>query len=816
MSELKNNKNKQNKKVVLLDAYAILHRAYHALPDFSSSKGEPTGALYGVSSMLLKIVNDFKPDYIVACYDLPKKTYRHEIYKDYKAGRKKPDEELISQIERSRDIFKVFNIPIYEKEGFEADDILGTIAEQLKEKDIDIIIASGDMDTLQLVDNKKVQVYTLKTGINNVILYDEKAVVDRFGFGPKILTDYKGLRGDSSDNIKGIKGIGDKIATTLIHNFGTIEDIYKKLEKDEDVFLNKGVKPRIINLLKENKEEAFFSKELATIQLNVPIKFILPKKIWKEEIDEEKIISLFQDLGFRTLLQRTRTLFFNQNENTEDSFRDTTSKSEDVEEEVGDSEFEKTAIALWVLDSNKTKTTIQEIKDYTQTKTFKEAKERIWKLIKNNELDFILKDIELPLIPIFKKMKENGIKLDLKYLKKLSIDYTKKLNILEKEIWKQSGEEFNINSPKQLSEILFEKMNLETKSRKKTSTGMRSTKESELQKMIEAHPIIGNILKYRELKKLLSTYIDSLPKLTDQKSLIHTTFLQTGTTTGRISSNQPNLQNIPIRTEQGRKIREAFKAQKGFSLFAFDYSQVELRVIAMLSGDKNMIKIFKQGDDVHSAVASKIFGVPIEKVNEGMRRKAKTINFGMIYGMGVNSLRQNMEDASDGLEKITRKEAQDFYNKYFETFKTIADYLEGIKKEVLKTGYTKTFFGRLRYFEGIKSKIPFIKAMAERMAINAPVQGTSADILKIAMIRIDKYLVKNKLEDKIKILLQVHDELIFEIKEGAEEKHILKIKDIMETIIPLEKSKGIKFEVNIKKGDSWGEMKTLEHENIKT
>ncbi|MCK4918401.1 MAG: hypothetical protein KAS02_01290 [Candidatus Pacebacteria bacterium] len=816
MSELKNNKNKQNKKVVLLDAYAILHRAYHALPDFSSSKGEPTGALYGVSSMLLKIVNDFKPDYIVACYDLPKKTYRHEIYKDYKAGRKKPDEELISQIERSRDIFKVFNIPIYEKEGFEADDILGTIAEQLKEKDIDIIIASGDMDTLQLVDNKKVQVYTLKTGINNVILYDEKAVVDRFGFGPKILTDYKGLRGDSSDNIKGIKGIGDKIATTLIHNFGTIEDIYKKLEKDEDVFLNKGVKPRIINLLKENKEEAFFSKELATIQLNVPIKFILPKKIWKEEIDEEKIISLFQDLGFRTLLQRTRTLFFNQNENTEDSFRDTTSKSEDVEEEVGDSEFEKTAIALWVLDSNKTKTTIQEIKDYTQTKTFKEAKERIWKLIKNNELDFILKDIELPLIPIFKKMKENGIKLDLKYLKKLSIDYTKKLNILEKEIWKQSGEEFNINSPKQLSEILFEKMNLETKSRKKTSTGMRSTKESELQKMIEAHPIIGNILKYRELKKLLSTYIDSLPKLTDQKSLIHTTFLQTGTTTGRISSNQPNLQNIPIRTEQGRKIREAFKAQKGFSLFAFDYSQVELRVIAMLSGDKNMIKIFKQGADVHSAVASKIFGVPIEKVNEGMRRKAKTINFGMIYGMGVNSLRQNMEDASDGLEKITRKEAQDFYNKYFETFKTIADYLEGIKKEVLKTGYTKTFFGRLRYFEGIKSKIPFIKAMAERMAINAPVQGTSADILKIAMIRIDKYLVKNKLEDKIKILLQVHDELIFEIKEGAEEKHILKIKDIMETIIPLEKSKGIKFEVNIKKGDSWGEMKTLEHENIKT
>ncbi|MCK5285653.1 MAG: hypothetical protein KAJ58_00285 [Candidatus Pacebacteria bacterium] len=792
------------KKIVLLDAYAILHRAYHALPDFSSSKGEPTGALYGVSSMLLKIISDFSPDYIVACYDLPKKTYRHEIYKDYKAGRKKPDEELISQIERSRDIFKVFNIPIYEKEGFEADDILGTIAEQLKDKDIDVIIASGDMDTLQLVDNKKVQVYTLKTGINNVILYDEKAVVDRFGFGPKILIDYKGLRGDPSDNIKGIKGIGDKIATILVCNFGTIEDIYKKLEKDEDVFLDKGIKPRIINLLKDNKEEALFSKELATIQLNVPIKFILPKKIWKEGVSEEKIISLFQDLGFRTLLQRARTLFFNQEEGRQES--ENISKSKEPEEVVSDSDFEKTAIALWLLNSDKTKTSIEEIKDYIGEKTFKKAQEKILEEIKKNNLEEVYNNIEIPLIPIFKKMKENGIKLDLKYLKELSVDYTKKLNILEKEIWKQTGEEFNINSPKQLSEVLFEKMNLETKSRKKTSTGMRSTKESELQKMIEVHPVIGNILKYRELKKLLSTYIDSLPKLTDQKSLIHTTFLQTGTTTGRISSNHPNLQNIPIKTEQGRKIREAFKSQEGFDLVAFDYSQVELRVVAMLSEDKNMIEIFKKGDDVHSAVASKIFGVPLEKVNDGMRRKAKTVNFGMIYGMGVNSLRQNMEDASGGLEKITRKEAQDFYNKYFETFKTVASYLEKVKNDASKTGYTKTFFGRMRYFEGIKSKIPFIKAMAERMAINAPVQGTSADILKIAMIRINKYITENKLEKDIKLLLQVHDELIFEIKEGVDKKYILKIKEIMETIIPLDQSYGITFQVSVKQGKSWGNL----------
>ncbi|MBU4536574.1 hypothetical protein KJ603_00865 [Patescibacteria group bacterium] len=382
-------KKQKNKKLVLLDSYAILHRAYHALPEFTSSKGEPTGALYGVAAMLMKIISELKPDYIVACYDLPKKTYRHEVYEDYKAGRKKPDDELISQIERSREIMDVFNIPIYEKEGFEADDLLGTIAEKLKGQDVDVIIASGDMDTMQLVDNKRVQVYTLKSGINNVILYDEKAVVDRFGFGPKMLTDYKGLRGDASDNIKGIRGIGDKIATILIHNFGSIEDIYKKLDKNEQIFLDKGIKPRVVNLLKENKEDALFSKELATIQLNVPIDFKLSQKEWKDGLEEEKIIDLFQELGFRTLLQRARSMFLQNGEIKEEN------------EKVSDEEFEKTAIALWVLDSNKTKTSIQEIKDYAREDSFEKAKEKIWKLIKHQKLEFVLKEIELPLIPIF-------------------------------------------------------------------------------------------------------------------------------------------------------------------------------------------------------------------------------------------------------------------------------------------------------------------------------------------------------------------------------------------------------------------------------
>lgn len=793
-------KNNKNKRLILLDAYAIIHRAYHALPDFSSQKGEPTGALYGISAMLLKILKDLKPDYIVACYDLPEQTYRHKIYDAYKAGRQKPDENLIKQIDRSRDLFRVFNVPVYEKSGFEADDVLGTITEQLKDEDIDIIIASGDMDTMQLVDDDKVRIYTLKKGINDTILYNEDAVVERFSFKPRLLVDYKGLRGDPSDNIIGIKGIGEKTATILIQSFGEIENIYKQIKEDEEVLLDKGITPRILNLLKNNEEEAIFSKELATIRRDVPIDFSLPKQSWREGVDKEKIISLFQEFGFRTLTQRVRDFFDNKNEG------EAVVKIIKPEEKIDENELQKTLIALWLLDSNINKPTQEDLFLFSGKKTFQEAKQYILDEIKTKGLEFVLNEIEIPLIPVIKRMSEAGIKLNVENLKEISIEYHKELDKLEKKIWKYTESEFNINSSKQLAEVLFEKLALKVKGQRKTSTGKQSTKESELKKMLGLHPVIEEVLKYRELQKLLSTYIDNLPELVDKNNYIHATFLQTGTTTGRLSSNNPNMQNIPTRTEQGRKIREVFEASEGFDLVAFDYSQVELRVVAMLSGDKNLIEIFKNGDDVHSAVASKIFGVSLEKVNRSMRRKAKIVNFGMIYGMGVNSLRQNMEDASDGVEQITRKEAQEFYNQYFETFKTVASYLEDVKKQALADGYMKTFFGRLRYFEGIKSKIPFIRAMAERMAVNFPVQGTSADILKIAMVRIDNYIIQNKLEEKIKMLLQVHDELIFEIKKDVEEKDILKIKEIMETILPVEKTKGIVFEVSVKKGKNWNNL----------
>lgn len=796
-------KMKNHKKIVLLDAYAIIHRAYHALPDFSSQQGEPTGALYGVSAMLLKILKDLKPDYLVACYDLPEPTYRHELYSDYKLGRPKPDEALIRQINRSRDLFHAFNIPIYEYPGFEADDILGTIVEQLKTEEIDIIIASGDMDALQLVEKEKVCVYTLKKGINDTILYNENSVVSRFGFKPKNLVDYKGLRGDSSDNIIGIKGIGEKTATFLIQNFSEIENIYQQLEENENIFLEKGLTARVVSLLKNNKEEALFSKELATIRRDVPIKFVLPQLTWKEGVDKEKIISLFQEFGFRTLTQRVREFLEEKNDK---NIVLTGDKEEIVEEKIDEQELQKTLIALWLLNSDLTKPTREDVFSFSGKKSFKEAQKDILVEIKNKKLEFVLNEIEIPLMPVIKKMSETGIKLNVRYLKKISEKYHQEADKLKEKIWNYSGEEFNLNSPQQLTEVLFEKLSLRSRGQKRTSTGKQSTQESELRKMVGVHPIIEEILKYRELQKLLSTYIDNLPKLVDDDNRIHATFLQTGTTTGRLSSNNPNVQNIPTRTELGKKIREAFESPKGFNLIAFDYSQIELRVAAVLSGDKKMIEIFKSGKDVHTAVAAEIFNVPLDKVNDSMRRKAKVVNFGIIYGMGINALRQNLEEASDGIEEIKRADAQKFYNNYFEKFKTLADYLKEAKDKSAQLGYTKTFFGRIRYFKGINSKIPYIRASAERMAINAPIQGTSADLIKLAMVKIDKYLIENNLDSQVRLLLQVHDELIFETIEDLKPEIYLEIKKIMETIVPKEKTKGIIFEVSLKRGNNWNNL----------
>jgi len=798
------------KRLVLLDAHAILHRAYHALPDFSTAKGEPTGALYGLSAMLIKIIEDLKPDYIAACYDVKGPTYRHEVYKEYKSQRKKTDDDLIAQINRSRDIFAALNIPIYDKQGFEADDILGTIVEQIKKQEvrskekgenkIEIIIASGDMDTMQLISGEQVKVYTLKKGIKDTIMYDEKAVNERFGFGPLLIPDYKGLRGDPSDNIPGIKGIGEKTATTLVTTFGTIEDMYKELESGEAKFTKAIMSPRIIQLLKDNKEEAEFSKMLATIRRDVPIELKMPEKTFKEGLDMKKVSALWNELEFRTLTQRLENALNGKKPIEQKPGQLSLTSNINVPKE----EFEKTAIALWLVNSTITNPKIEDIYAFAKTEDFAEASKIIFAELDKKGLRKVYEEIELPLISVIKKMEERGIKVDKALLAGLSKTYGAELASLEKRIWKEAGVEFNIASPKQLGEVLFDKLGLKVKNAKKTGSGARSTRESELEKMRDMHPVVPMLFEYRELSKLLGTYIDAIPSLLDSNDRLHTHFIQTGTTTGRMASENPNMQNIPIKSELGKVIRTAFIAEKGFKLAAFDYSQIELRIAAFLSGDEKLISIFKEGKDVHTSVAASVFKVKPEEVTPEMRRKAKVINFGIIYGMGVLALRQNLG--------TSREEAQNFLNDYFATFSTLAAYLDRIKAETARKGYTETFFGRRRYFEGIKSKIPYVRASAERMAINAPIQGTEAVIIKLAMIKVDEYIRREKLENNVFPLLQVHDELVYEIRaDGKEkvppEKVVAEIEKIMQSVMDLKDTKGVALASHASIGNNWGELK---------
>lgn len=794
-------------KLVLIDSHALIHRAYHALPDFATASGEPTGALYGLSTMLLKLVSEFSPDYVVACYDRKEKTYRHEVFSDYKGTRKEIDDALIKQLNTSKEIFEALNIPIYDKAGFEADDMLGTIVEQMKDnKDIEIIIASGDMDTLQLVSGEKVKVFTLKKGIKDTIIYDEKTVLDRFGFLPALIPDYKGLRGDPSDNIPGIKGIGEKTATTLISAFGTIENLYEELGKSDDKFKELGITPRIIGLLKEGKEDALFSKMLATIRRDAPIDFILPEKVFKQGVDLQKADEVFKKFEFRTLgakLKETlenKVVFSKGKKVASLSYEEGAEDGDDKKEKAVEVLPKEISLLVSVVDSTLPDPTQDDLFETAQQNEYQKAVEVLKQRIKDEDLEKIY-DLEIALSVVIDKIEKVGVIVDVKYLKTLSEKYHKTLDALEKEIFNLAGGEFNINSPKQLGEILFDKLSLVGKGMKKTAGGARSTKESELLKLKDTHPIVSLILEQRELQKLVSTYIDTIPTMVDSENRLHTRFLQVGAATGRMASKNPNLQNIPIKTELGRVIRNAFVPQKDFDFVSFDYSQIELRIAAFLSGDDKLIKIFQEGQDVHTAVASQVFGVSLSEVTSDMRRKAKVINFGILYGMGVNALRSNLGG--------TKEEAQTFFDEYFKTFSTLAMFLENIKKETKEKGFTTTFWGRRRYFPEIKSKLPFLRASAERMAINAPIQGTSADFLKQAMVDISAYLEKENLEDKVHLLIQVHDELDFEIEKSVLKEVVPEIKRILENVVDLKEIKNVPLVANASAGKNWGELTSI-------
>jgi DNA polymerase-1 len=797
MGEKKGTKSSEKQTLVLLDSHAILHRAFHALPDFSSSKGEPTGALYGLSAMLITIIQKLNPDYVVACLDLPQATHRHDVYDGYKATRKKTDDGLSQQLAQAPRVFEAFHIPTYAAPGFEADDCLGTIVHALKDReDIRIIIASGDMDTLQLVRGDDVQVFTLKKGLNDTVLYNEQAVIDRFGFTPERMPDYKGLRGDPSDNIKGIPGIGEKTATTLIQTFGGIKEMYATLKKNRQKFLDAGIKERMVNLLEEGEDDALFSLMLATIRTDAPISFSLPSASWRESIRVEDTLALFDELEFRSLGSRLTKLL---GETTPQGVEQGSKVEEEVAEVTDPQTLKESAVMAWLLSSDLTNPTLEDVLRAAKTKTLTEAHRVLFQKIKSTgRLEEVYEHIEKPLIPVLERMHEVGVSVDDKALTLLHDTYTKELTRVEKSIYAHAGREFNIASPAQLGVVLFEELNLAPPRHKKTAGGKLSTKESELEKLADQHPIINEILEYRELSKLLSTYIDTLPTLVGTDGRIHTYFQQAGTTTGRFSSRDPNMQNIPIRTEAGRKVRDAFVAAKGKVLLALDYSQIELRIAAALSRDEKLCEVFTSQGDVHTSVASHVFKVPNNQVDKEMRRRAKVINFGILYGMGVNALRQNL-----GAE-VSRDEAAAFLAQYFETYKGLSQYLERVKEDAARLGYTETYFGRRRQFGGFASSLPYIRAQAERMAINAPIQGTSADIIKKAMVQVGE-LFSSTYAGKAELILQVHDELVCEVDESLVEEIGAEVKRIMEQVVHVEEF-GVPLLVEAGYGASWNQL----------
>lgn len=788
--------NKFSKRTVLLDAHAIIHRAYHAMPEFTTRDGTPTGGLYGVCTMLIKIIDELRPDYIAACYDLPKPTFRHAAYDDYKGGRKESDEALKEQLQSSRDIFAAFHIPIYEMEGYEADDILGTIAEQVKtDPKHEIIIATGDMDTLQLVEGDQVKIFTPKKSINDTMMYDEEAVVSRYGFVSDLIPDYKGLAGDPSDNIKGIAGIGAKTATNLIIQYGTVENIIAAVKKNEQAVIDKGVTKRMVGLVRDGSEDALFSKELATIKRDVPITYTIPDHLFRDGIDLSVAGEIFRKYEFRTMLDRLQKVLGIKDSAQESLLSDASN--------IDPTKLAQAKLGVYLLNPVIADPTLDDILRYGED--FSDAYSEIQKDITEHDLDFVWKEIECATITAVETMNQTGFTIDQKQLKSLSKKFHTKIDKLEKTIFKHAGEEFNIKSTQQLSRILFDVLDLPTKGIKKTPKGVLSTKESELHKLYGEHPIIQSILEYRELTKLTSTYLDNiLPMIDKETGRLYSTFLPTGTVTGRMASRDPNLQNIPVGGDYGKEIRTMFVPQDGYTLLACDYSQIELRMAAQLSRDEKFLDYFKSGRDIHSAVAQEIFG---EETLEN-RRKAKVINFGILYGMGANALRINL-----GVEEYTLAQAREYLDQYFERFPTLARYLESTKQFAREHKYTQTLFGRKRYFADIDSKIPFIRASAERMAINAPIQGTAtADVIKLALRDVYKYIDTNNLHNDIHILAQVHDELVFEIKSSQLPKHQKQIVSIMEEVLdkygPLVKEKPlVSLKVDSNTGINWAETK---------
>ncbi|MBS3903643.1 MAG: hypothetical protein KGZ30_04720 [Anaplasmataceae bacterium] len=816
------------KTLLLIDSHAIIHRAYHALPPLTSSDGKPTNALYGVSSLLLKVLGGVKPDYVAALFDRPEPTFRKEKYEEYKAQRAKADDDLVAQIIEARELFENFGIAVFEAPGFEADDLIATLAKRFsEEKNLQIIILTGDLDTLQLVDGKKVIVRVLKKGVSETFDYDEEAVRERYGLKPEQLVDYKALVGDPSDNIKGVPGIGPKTATDLLQKYGSLEGLYKKLDKSE----------RKYELLKSSEGEARAAQELVQLRFDAPAKVKkIEELVWEDgDKHKEQLKAYFEKLGFQSLVRRLGGVSGKEDEREEkNTFKKPKSKLEGVvvleefskewengELKIGFNLKEKIkrarregkdlappyfdiGIGFWLLNSDAGHYEAEELSRKFFKRSYKGTPEEVAdfydylkKELKKQELENIFYEIEMPVLRILAEMEELGITVEAKDLEALDKKITKKLAELTEKIYKKAGQSFNINSPSQLSSVLFDVLKLKGPARR-TPGGQRSTRAGVLEDMVEAHPIVGLVLEYREDFKILTTYIQALPKLIDKDGRLRTTYIQTGAATGRLASRDPNLQNIPRESQWSKDIRRAFRANKGFSLVAFDYSQIELRLMAALSEDPGLTEAFKKGLDIHAATAAKIFDVSLKEVQPEMRRVAKTLNFGLMYGMGSTSFAK--------ATGVSREKANEFIATYFEEFPKVRAWHEEAKHFGRKYGYVKTLLGRRRQVPAITAQEGFFRAAAEREAINHPIQGLDADINKLAMVKVRELLVdKGVWMREVRVLLSIHDELLFEMADDKIQTLAPLIRKEMEGAYPL----SVPLVVDVSFGKNWGELSPL-------
>jgi DNA polymerase I len=872
-------------KLLILDSHSLMNRAYYALPPLTNTEGLHTNAVFGFTSMLLKMKEEIKPDYIVAAFDRSAPTFRHQEYGDYKAGRKKMPDELREQFPLVKELLERFAIDIFEIDGFEADDLIGTLAKFAEKRDIEVYIVTGDRDALQLASDN-IKVIINKKGMTEKEIYDRNRMIEEFGVTPTQFIDVKGLMGDASDNIPGVPGIGEKTAYKLIQTYGSVEAVLSHI----DEIAGKKIKENLI----EYREQAIFSKRLATIVTDVPIEIDMDSIKSKDKYDIDGIRKLFFKLQFKSLLDKlaidlpiveksnaasgqevkyevisnlsdmeelrhkienmsSKELFFSfsireaavfsklsvdkfvitaKGDNfivevdkllEEDRDKGINSlksilQNGETKKIVYDVKNTYTAlnklgiriknvvfdikVAAYLLDSSRGEydllTLIREYlgvdlkgeglqKNVEENSMIPKLYEVLKEKIEEYEMNSLLYEVELPLSEVLASMEQRGFKVNEDILDELGKRFKLEIDRVQKEVYELSEEEFNIGSPKQLGKILFEKLDLPVI--KKTKTGY-STNAEVLEELSDRHPIIEKILYYRQLTKLHSTYIEGLKAVIDNDGRIHSSFNQTVTTTGRLSSTEPNLQNIPIKYEAGREIRKVFVPDNEDSvILSADYSQIELRVLAHIGNDENLISAFIHGSDIHTKTASEVFGVPMEEVTSLMRGRAKAVNFGIVYGIGDFSLSKDL--------KIPKSEAKKYMDTYFERYPNVKRYMVEIVNQAAEKSYVTTILNRRRYIPEVNSSNKIVKSQGERLAMNAPIQGSAADIIKLAMVNVQRILHEKKL--KSSLILQVHDELILNVyKDEIEEVKEL-VKNEMEQVIKL----SVPLDVDINVGENW-------------